>query len=144
MINELNELPNYGTMSKNKRRAHRRKGREYRAFDKILEKIAGSSNPTDHKKFLDSRFYALHHEKENFERLIEKPSWDQVNSILDSLSSVIEGVKYSQQTPKMKSRPIKGLKISALEHWSRNRSQRSIGLVICTINWPVEMRTSKK
>ena len=57
----------------------------YATFDKLVEKISGSSELEKQRMFLNARFQAVHSSKPEYKPLSEQPSWSKVKSMVNNL-----------------------------------------------------------
>ena len=79
VIDEFHLLPDYSTLDKKRRYNFGRQ--QYKCFDKLLEKLNGTTNPSTQRKFINSRFKHIHNEF-----LIKAPSWRQVITMIKQLT----------------------------------------------------------
>ena len=83
IANEFKIARRYDETSQSQRKSY---GRHlYPIFDTFLEKISGSSEIENQRKFLQSRFQHIHSGKRSYEPLCVQASWSTVHSMLNSL-----------------------------------------------------------
>ena len=82
VISDQEALPNYSNLTKNQRKSFGKS--YYKIFDSFVQKSSGSTGVETQTKFLDARFFAVHHEKENFKPLA-RPTQDSVESMIHAL-----------------------------------------------------------
>lgn len=111
VLDDLDRFPDYSALSTTKRKYLKKTA--YKLFDKTLSKISGSDDQDTHRKFLNARYYAIHHASENFKPLTEEASWMDVKASIERLWSdsksimeekSIEVPRYSTLTKKQKNR----------------------------------------
>ena len=85
VLNDFNKLEDYSTLTRAKRKHQKR---NYKIFDMTLAQISGSDDQETHRSFLNSRFNAIHSEKQDYKPLCELPSWKQARCLIEKLSSV--------------------------------------------------------
>ena len=78
VIEEMKTLKDFTNLEKKQRKNESRYSR-YRPFDNLLKKVSGSNEPATHRKFLCSRFQAIHKQE-----LIEQ-SWKRVKDMIECL-----------------------------------------------------------
>ena len=78
VIEDMKKLKNFTNLEKKQRKNESRYNR-YKPFDKLLKKVSGSNEPATHRKFLCSRFQAIHKQE------LTEQSWKRVKDMIEYL-----------------------------------------------------------
>ena len=102
IIEDFPSLEDYAATSEHLRKSYRRS--YYKTFHTTINKVSGSSSMSTHRKFLDAQFRAMHHSNEDFQPLVQNPSWKSVLQMVNDLRQVSAQVPYTTLNKRQKKR----------------------------------------